>query len=65
MILRNEDAPASDVSDNASKSDLHQPICIESKSSEGKDIDEFLNSVNKKGIRNEIRERKRKVALNS
>ncbi|CAG8719879.1 3284_t:CDS:2, partial [Cetraspora pellucida] len=34
MILRNEDAPASDVSDNASKSDLHQPICIESKSSE-------------------------------
>ncbi|CAG8638252.1 4630_t:CDS:2, partial [Ambispora gerdemannii] len=63
MVSRNEDALASDISDNASKSDLHRPICVESKTSEDKKVDEFLSSVNKKRISNEIRERKRKEKL--
>jgi len=69
-ILQNNDAPASYVSNNVLNSDGYQsrvsnssltisPICVKSKSSEDKRIDNFLNERRNEQIRNEIRERNR------
>ncbi|CAG8599702.1 11969_t:CDS:2, partial [Diversispora eburnea] len=45
------------TSDNASNSDIYQPIIIETKSLENKEVDEFLDSKDKEGVSNMIRER--------
>ncbi|CAG8763831.1 7065_t:CDS:1, partial [Cetraspora pellucida] len=45
------------TSDNASNSDIYQPIIIETKSLEDKEVDEFLDSKDKKRVSNIIRER--------
>ncbi|CAJ0908621.1 12531_t:CDS:2, partial [Entrophospora sp. SA101] len=73
-VLQNKDAPASDVSNNVSNSDEYQsqvsdssltipPICVKSKSSEGKRIDNFLNEKHNEQICNKIRERNREKKL--
>ncbi|CAJ0869936.1 16595_t:CDS:2, partial [Entrophospora sp. SA101] len=73
-VFQNKDAPASDVSNNVSNSDEYQsqvsdssltipPICVKSKSSEGKRIDNFLNEKHNEQICNEIRERNREKKL--
>nr|CAG8608924.1 9519_t:CDS:10 [Entrophospora candida] len=49
IILQSEDALVSDISNNASNSDP--------KSLEDKEVNEFLDSVNKENVCNEIRER--------
>ncbi|CAG8722673.1 9578_t:CDS:1, partial [Gigaspora rosea] len=74
VILQNNDAPASYVSNNVLNSDGYQsrvsnssltisPICVKSKSSEDKRIDNFLNERRNEQIRNEIRERNREKKL--
>ncbi|CAG8846691.1 19202_t:CDS:2, partial [Gigaspora margarita] len=45
------------TSDNASNSDIYQPIIIETKSLEDKEVDEFLDSKDKERVSNIIRER--------
>ncbi|CAG8515752.1 9002_t:CDS:1, partial [Paraglomus occultum] len=73
-ILQNNDAPPSYVSNNVLNSDGYQsrvsnssltilPICVKSKSSEDKRIDNFLNEKRNEQIRNEIRERNREKKL--
>ncbi|CAH1764458.1 3448_t:CDS:2 [Entrophospora sp. SA101] len=72
IILRSEDALVSDISNNASNSDVRQkfstrcytsPICTEPKSLEDNEVNEFLDSVNKENVSNEIRERNREKKL--
>ncbi|CAG8632617.1 11467_t:CDS:2 [Paraglomus brasilianum] len=74
VVLQNKDAPASDVSNNVSNSGEYQsrvsdssltipPICVKSKSSEDKRVDNFLNEKRDEQIHNEIRERNREEKL--
>ncbi|RIB30539.1 hypothetical protein C2G38_2026786 [Gigaspora rosea] len=55
IVIQNENALASD---NVSNSDIYQPICTESKSSEDKEVDDFLDSTYKEKVSKErIREK--------
>jgi|SRR6185312_3014236 len=48
------DAPISDITDDASNSIIYQPICTEPKSSEDKEMNDFLDSTYKEKVSKEI-----------
>ncbi|CAG8489547.1 23837_t:CDS:2, partial [Gigaspora rosea] len=50
IVIQNKNALASD---NVSNSDIYQPICTESKSSEDKEMDDFLDSTYKEKVSKE------------
>ncbi|CAJ0825914.1 6241_t:CDS:1, partial [Entrophospora sp. SA101] len=58
-----DNAPNSDVCQKSSTRCYTSPICTEPKSLEDKEVDEFLDSVNKEKVSNEIRERNQEKKL--
>ncbi|CAH1771077.1 4704_t:CDS:1, partial [Entrophospora sp. SA101] len=56
---QSEDAPVSDISNDASSSEIYQPIRTDPKSMEDKAVDEFLDQVEKESVSNMMKERNR------